>query len=191
MLPTTAATLPRARLALEGLRRHHKRRSCSAKIELYRARVSQTSAVNSERLADSRLRLDPRAGCRFALERTGERMLGPAQRHADEKKCRVVCVLVLIQDERDEHLFSHYVLSKRSLHCRLSLLPNQVVLEDRARRKPQHFLARLRTHPLRLALTVLTNSICSGVIEQRCICRPLRPYRAIEKSPAIVIPRHA
>jgi ABC transporter substrate binding protein len=44
-----------------------------------------------------------------------------------------------IQDERDEHLFSHCVLSKRSLHCRLSLLPNQVVLEDRVRRKPQHF----------------------------------------------------
>ena len=31
-------------------------------------------------------------------------LLGPAHRHADEKKCRVMCALVLIQDERDEHL---------------------------------------------------------------------------------------
>jgi hypothetical protein len=37
------------------------------------------------RLSDSSLRLNPRAGCRFGLERTGERMLGTAQRHADEK----------------------------------------------------------------------------------------------------------
>jgi len=37
------------------------------------------------RLADSSLRLNPRAGCRFGLERTGERMLGTAQRRADEK----------------------------------------------------------------------------------------------------------
>src|SRR5215831_18483821 len=60
------------------------------------------------RLADSGLRLEPRAGCRFGLERTGERMLGAAQRHADEKTWHVVCAHpVLIQDECDEHLVSH------------------------------------------------------------------------------------
>src|SRR5262249_60833321 len=65
------------------------------------------------RLADSGLRLDPCAGCRFGLERTGERMLGAAQRHADEKTWHVVCAHpVLIQDECDEHLVSHCVLSK-------------------------------------------------------------------------------
>src|SRR5262245_46715318 len=67
------------------------------------------------RLADSGLRLDPRAGCRFGLERTGERMLGAAQRHADEKIWYVVGAHpVLIQDECDEHPVSHCVLSKRS-----------------------------------------------------------------------------
>jgi len=35
--------------------------------------------------ADGRLRLDPSAGRCLGLERTGERMLGTAQRHADEK----------------------------------------------------------------------------------------------------------
>src|SRR5262245_6179148 len=60
------------------------------------------------RLADSGLRLDPCAGCRFGLERTGERMLGAAQRHADEKTWHVVCAHpVLIEDECDEHLVSH------------------------------------------------------------------------------------
>jgi ATP-dependent DNA helicase RecG len=34
-------------------------------------------------------------------------------------------------------------------------------------------------------------TICSGVIEQRCICCPLRPCPAIEKSPVIEIPRDA
>src|SRR5262249_32392606 len=60
------------------------------------------------RLADSGLRLDPCAGCRFGLERTGERMLGAAQRHADGKTWHVVGAHpVLIQDECHEHLVSH------------------------------------------------------------------------------------
>jgi len=37
-------------------------------------------------LADSRLHLDPGAGRRFGLERTGEQMLGAAHRHTDAKK---------------------------------------------------------------------------------------------------------
>src|SRR5262249_53224036 len=42
------------------------------------------------RQADSRLHLDPGAGRRFALERTGERMIGAAHRHTDAKKWHVV-----------------------------------------------------------------------------------------------------
>ena len=38
------------------------------------------------RLADSRLHLDPGAGRRFGLERTGEQMLGAAHSHTDAKK---------------------------------------------------------------------------------------------------------
>src|SRR5262249_29295875 len=47
------------------------------------------------RLGDSRLRLDPGAGRCFGLKRTGERMLSAAQRHADDKICRVVCTRTL------------------------------------------------------------------------------------------------
>jgi hypothetical protein len=63
-------------------------------------------------------------------------MPGAAHSHADEKKCRVVGA-GLIQDERDEHRVSYRVFFKRSRHRRLSLLPNQVVPEARARRKRQ------------------------------------------------------
>src|SRR5262245_49387670 len=62
-------------------------------------------------------------------------MLGAALRYADEKKCRVVCALALIQDERDERRVSYRVFFKRSYHRRPSLLPNLVVPEARARRK--------------------------------------------------------
>src|SRR5262249_17980079 len=66
------------------------------------------------RLADSRLRLDPGAGRRSGLKRTGERMLGAAQRHTDEKIWHVVCVrTILIHDEHDELVY-HCVLCKRS-----------------------------------------------------------------------------
>ena len=57
------------------------------------------------RLADSRLRLDPGAGRRSGLERTGERMLGAAQRHADEKISHVVCAPVFIYDEHHEVVY--------------------------------------------------------------------------------------
>src|SRR5262249_32577705 len=40
------------------------------------------------RLTDSRLRFDPCAGSCFGLDRTGERMLGVAQAHADKKIAR-------------------------------------------------------------------------------------------------------
>ena len=57
------------------------------------------------RLADSRLHLDPGAGRRFGLERTGEQMLGAAHRHTDAKKWHAACAQPLIQDERDELVY--------------------------------------------------------------------------------------
>src|SRR5262249_61612763 len=69
------------------------------------------------RLADSRLRLDPVASRCFSSKRTGERMLGAPQRHADEKTSHVVCTRPLIHDEPDEHLVCHCAFPKR-LHTR-------------------------------------------------------------------------
>src|SRR5262245_21626005 len=73
-----------------------------------RAQAIESAAFlrDRHRLTDSRLHLDPGAGRRFALERTGERMIGAAHRHTDAKKWHVVCARPLIQEERDE-LVSH------------------------------------------------------------------------------------
>jgi len=58
------------------------------------------------RPADSRLRFDPGAGRRSGLERTGERMLGAAERQADEKTWPVVCTRqVLIHHEYHELVY--------------------------------------------------------------------------------------
>jgi hypothetical protein len=57
------------------------------------------------RLAGSRVHLDPGAGRIFGPERTGEQMLGAADRHTDAKKWHVICPWPLIQDERDELVY--------------------------------------------------------------------------------------
>src|SRR5262245_17687400 len=67
-------------------------------------------------------------------------MLGAAQLHADDHKCRIVCS-VLIQYERDEHLVSYLFFFKRSRHRHRPPLPNQVMLHEGAalllKRKPR------------------------------------------------------
>ena len=81
---------------------------------LVRHRAPAAFLRDRRRLADSRLHLDPGAGRLAGLERTGERMLGAAQSHTDEKIWRVVCARpILIHDELDEHLVCHCAFPKR------------------------------------------------------------------------------
>src|SRR5215467_6655833 len=73
------------------------------------------------RLADSGLRLNPCAGRRSGLERTGERMRGAAHRQADEKTWSVVCARpVLIYDEHHELVYHRVPVA--GLRCRATAL---------------------------------------------------------------------
>src|SRR5262249_47297045 len=118
---------------------------------------------------DSRLRLDPGASRRFGPERTGERMLGAAQRHADEKTWHVVSARpVLIHDEHDE-LVSHCVASKRSRHrspCLRYHLPHRTWLNclvtgilKRAKALARTFRAFYAQH-VELAFDVAEDEVC-------------------------------
>src|SRR5262249_48714243 len=76
-----------------------------ATITAFSRRERARACFLSYLLADSRLHLDPGAGRRFGLERTGEQMLGWIHRHTDAKKWHLVCARPLIQDERDELVY--------------------------------------------------------------------------------------